>query len=156
MAGNSKLKFIEENSKLTISADDPCWSPYWALGNGDIGPTIALLYEGKALHPLLQRELACMLDGTNDRYELRLASKRRGAPARAGHAKARRDREIWVDWLATRRADPLGAKKPMIGKLAVRYGLSDREIYAAIRRVDARVSRLKRFMAAHRADNPAE
>lgn len=153
MAGNSKLRFIDANSKLTISADDPCWSAYWALGNGDIGPAIALLYEGTALHPLLQRELARMLDGTNKRFELRLASKRRGRPPRAQHETARRDRKIWVDWLEARRADPLGAQKPMIGKMAVKYGLCDREIYDAIERVEARLSRLKRFMDAHRADD---
>lgn len=144
------------NDARTISSDDPCWPAYWDLGKGDLLATIALLHEGKALHPLLQRELASMLDGTNDRFELRLASKRRGAPARSGRETARRDRQVWEDWLSERRADPLGPKKPMIGRLAVKHRLSDREVYAAIKRVESRISRLKRFMSAHRAGNAAD
>lgn len=136
--------------RFSIQSDDPCWAAYWQLAQGDLSGTIALLRQGAALHPLLQLELARMLDGTHAKFDLRIAGKMRGAPRRSGPAsRARRDRQVRADWLAEKTANPRDRAKTIKGRLAVRHGLSDAEISRAIKRADAEEERLRRFMAAH-------
>lgn len=128
--------------KLTISSDDPCWEAYFDLTQGDLTATIFLLHEGTVIHPLLQRELARMMDGTHAKGSLVFKAKgKRGRP-RAPHSP-----EVIQVTRGFGNGKPKTAKETA---KALENSVSLRTVERAGPRIKAKQDKLLRFLVAHK------
>lgn len=150
--GDSVLK-TEPADKDSMRSDDPSMIPLWHLYSGGIGPLTELLEkETGQIHPLLERELASLLRGTNPNFRLELKRSGKGSPKRRTAEDAKRDRDI-VAFLDNQ-AKRSGRTKPGIGKVAIgaaakKFGVSDRYVQRAVKSVADGNARLISLMRGH-------
>lgn len=125
--------------ELSISSDDQCWDAYWAIKSGDLQPLIEYLdRETGIMNPLLQRELAELLNGEHRTYRLELKPSKRGA----GRPKEGLASRYLADKALLALDDPASA----VGHYADPEG----EVRKARHRLRKAFDRLKAFDHAHR------
>lgn len=138
-----------DDDRLSISSDDPCFEAYFELSQGELETTISLLHDGAAIHPLLQRELARMLDRSHRVYDLRLAKKVRGAPKKSNAQSRRLDQDIKAFVGHRRSSEPFALEKQIIWDAAQKFGIRERGVYEAIERATSWELKMQDFLQAH-------